>query len=68
MIDIMHLICLDLLELLNRVDWELIPEANFNSLDESDSVNKDGVYVDIGLWIMEVQKYWIMEILKFHID
>ncbi|MCJ7801240.1 MAG: hypothetical protein MUP82_02650 [Candidatus Marinimicrobia bacterium] len=31
-----------------RVDWELIPEANFNSLDESDSVNKDGVYVDIG--------------------
>ena len=31
-----------------RVDWELISEANFNGLDESDSVNKDGVYVDIG--------------------
>lgn len=39
-----------------RVDWELIPEAYFNSLDESESVNKDGVYVDIGFGSWSTRK------------
>lgn len=39
-----------------RVDWELIPEALFNRLDESASVNKDGVYVDIGFGSWNTRK------------
>lgn len=38
----------------NRVDWELIPENEFNSIDESKNVNKKGVYIDIGFgsWLV----------------
>ncbi|MFC1565618.1 hypothetical protein ACFL4B_01575 [Candidatus Neomarinimicrobiota bacterium] len=32
----------------NRVDWELIPEKTFDSINESKNVNKKGVYIDIG--------------------
>jgi len=31
-----------------RVDWELVPETTFNSIDESKNVNKNGIYIDIG--------------------
>ena len=38
----------------NRVDWELISEKTFNSIDESKNVNKKGIYIDIGFgsWLV----------------
>jgi len=39
----------------NRVDWELIPEKIFKSINESKNVNKKGVYIDIGYgsWVVK---------------
>ena len=39
----------------NRVDWELIPEKTFNTIDQSKNVNKKGVYIDIGYgsWLVK---------------
>lgn len=38
-----------------RIDWELIPEKTFNDINQSASVNQDGVYIDIGYgsWIVK---------------
>jgi len=39
----------------NRIDWELIPEDIFNSINEASDLNTSGVYVDIGYgsWVVK---------------